>query len=107
MTMTTSPYPKISQLWRTVRISAVAFGAQSAAGNAHILWADRAAIAAVVVGAAEAAYRTAFPTGKLSGWVASLATAYRQIRAAATPAPPVVESAPAEPTVPATGGSVA
>lgn len=106
MSALSSPFPKLSQLWRVLRIGGVAFGTQSLSGLAHIAWADRAAVAAVAVGAVEAGYRKAVPAGKASGWLADLLAAYRQIRASVTPAvapaavaPAAAEVVPAAPVV--------
>lgn len=92
--MSNSPFPKLSQVWRAVRLAAVTFGTTSLAGLAHVAWADRTAIAAVAVGAAEAAYRQALPSGVASGRLATLIAAYRQITEAAKPADPAPAPAP-------------
>lgn len=104
MTTIKSPFPKLSQAWRIVRIAGTAFGTQAIAGVVHVAWSDRAAIAAVAVAAGEAAYRTVFPTGKLSGQLARLVAAYQQITAAkpepaktADPAAAAVAEPAAEP----------
>jgi hypothetical protein len=88
-----SPFPKLSQLWRFVRLSGTGFATAALAGLAHVGWADRTAIAVAAVGAVEASYRQVFPSGKLSGRLAALLAAYRQISAAAKTAP-VAAAAP-------------
>lgn len=94
--MTTSPFPKLSQVWRLARMSGWAFASQALAGLAHVAWADRAAMIAAGVAVAEAGYRQMFPSGKVAGQVAALLAAYRQITAAAKPvATPETPAAPA------------
>lgn len=94
-TVAKSPFPKLSQLWRFIRIGGVGVASAAVTDLAHLVWSDRTVIAVGAVAAVEVAYRQAFPSGKLAGQLASLVAAYRQITAAKPPAPPVQEPPPA------------
>lgn len=97
-----SPFPRLVQAWRFARLAGVGFASQAAAGLAHLVWADRTAIAVAAVAAAEVAYRRVFPAGRLDGQLAALVAAYRQITAAVeAPAKTAAPAAPAEPAAPA------
>lgn len=100
-TVNVSPFPKLSQLWRFVRLAGSGVAAQSVTGLCHVVWADRALIAAAAVGAVEVAYRRVFPSGRLSGAVAALMSAYRQITAAAKKTEPSASSPEAAVSPPA------
>lgn len=92
MATAVSQFPKLSQSFRLARVGAWTFAASALSGLAHLVWADRTAIAAVAAGAAEVAWRRVFPTGRLSGFLANVLCAYRQITAAASvPAAPAAE----------------
>jgi hypothetical protein len=96
MAATGSPFPKLSQVWRLARLAGATFGMTALTGFTHLAWSQRTAAAAVAVGAAEAAWRQAYPSGKLSGWLAEILAAIRMVRATTTA--PKVDSATAKPT---------